>query len=320
MDTRSPHSYPLPPDCHRFLHKAMATVFEVVIAETDQLYAHQAAQAAFDELDRLELLLSRYIENSDISRINNAVAGDAISIGPEAFACLKHCAEIYAATAGVFDITAGTLLNCWRNPDKSPRQPTPEEIDKALSSTALQHLILAEDAFTVILKNAPLTIDLGGYGKGYSLDCIVDLFAEWEIENYLIHGGSSTVLAHGSLPDGKDGWPISLSHPHRPDEILFDTRLSNYSFSGSGLVKGQHIIDPRTGYPVDGQTTASWSLAPTAALSDALSTAFMIMSPEEVAFFCEIHPETGAMLIAAENENDTTSANLKKIGRFQTIA
>ncbi len=320
MDTRSPHSYPLPQDCHRFLHKAMATVFEVVIAEADQLYAHQAAQAAFDELDRLELLLSRYIENSDIARINNAAAGDVISIGPEAFACLKHCAEIYAATAGVFDITAGTLLNCWRNPDKSPRQPNETEIETALSHTGLQHLILAEDSFTVILKSAPLTIDLGGYGKGYALDCIVDLFAEWEIENYLIHGGSSTVLAHGSLPDGKEGWPISLSHPHRPDDILFETRLSNISISGSGLVKGQHIIDPRNGYPVEGMITASWSLAPTAALSDALSTAFMIMSPEEVAIFCEIHPETGGMLITTNNKNESSADDLKRIGRFRSIA
>ena len=93
---------------HRFYHEAMATTFEVTILSEDSRYAQQAARAAFDELDRLEAELSRFIENSDISRINNLAANQPLRIGLATFECLQLSVEIYNDTNGAFDITFGS--------------------------------------------------------------------------------------------------------------------------------------------------------------------------------------------------------------------
>ena len=100
------------PNKHRFAHQAMATIFEIIIEHKDSRYARQAAFAAFDELDQLEAELSRFIENSDISRINNLPAKKSLRLGLPAFECLHLCSHIYTETNGAFDITIGSLYNC----------------------------------------------------------------------------------------------------------------------------------------------------------------------------------------------------------------
>jgi thiamine biosynthesis lipoprotein len=110
----------------RFSHEAMATTFEIIIVHEDERYAQQAAAAAFDEVDRLEGELSRFIENSDISRINNLPANQPLRLGLDAFECLQLSRRIYAETNGAFDITIGPLLSCWRNEDGTPRTPSAE--------------------------------------------------------------------------------------------------------------------------------------------------------------------------------------------------
>src|SRR4030043_470951 len=99
----------------RFSHQAMATTFEVFIIHEDGRYARQAAQAAFDRLAPLAQQLSRYIENSDISRINNLVVGRSLRIGLDTFECLQISRRIFDQTNGAFDITVGSLMRCWLN-------------------------------------------------------------------------------------------------------------------------------------------------------------------------------------------------------------
>lgn len=287
--------------CHRFSHPAMATVFEIFIANSDCQYAEQATHAAFQEIDRLELELSRFIENSDISRINNLAPGQTIRIGTDALACLLACNRLYLKTGGAFDITVGALVDCWRNVGKSQSAPSDEQIEQAQQRTGLHHLELNEVEHTVKLAHEqPVAIDLGGFGKGYAVDKIAELLWEWSIEDALIHGGRSSIFAMGN-PDGKTGWPVRLSHPYQPTRMLASINLHNRALSGSGLQKGQHIIDPRTGQPQKGQY-AAWASAPDAATSDALSTAFMIMSPEEVDAFCSDHSDVQAMLFSDEKD------------------
>ena len=99
----------------RFSHEAMATTFELLIVHEDKRYASQAAVAAFDEVDRLENELSRFLENSDVTRINNLPAHQSLQLGLDTFECLKIAKRIYNETNGAFDVTIGTLLKCWRN-------------------------------------------------------------------------------------------------------------------------------------------------------------------------------------------------------------
>jgi thiamine biosynthesis lipoprotein len=134
----------------RFSHEAMATTFEVIILHEDARYAQQAARAAFDELERLEADLSRFIENSDISRINNLTANQPLLVGLDTFECLQLSTEMYDRTKGAFDVTVGSLLACWLNEDKTLRKPSKEELNLARQRTGTHLLKLDAAEHTVI--------------------------------------------------------------------------------------------------------------------------------------------------------------------------
>jgi len=296
------------PGLRRFSHEAMATTFEVFILHEDGHYAQQAAQAAFDKLDELEQELSRYVENSDISRINNLAAGQSAKVGPDTFECLQISRRIFAETNGAFDITVGYLMSCWLNPDTTLRVPSKEELNLARQRTGMNHLQLDESGYTVQLLRDDVQIDLGGIGKGYAIDKMAELLRDWSIDVALIHGGYSTALGIGA-PKGKQGWPVTLSNPRNRRQTLAGLSLRNQALSGSGLQKGRHIIDPRKQEPVEG-SSAAWACACDAATADALSTAFMVMSPDEINQYCSRHPDVLAMVILDEKDQG------KKILRY----
>jgi thiamine biosynthesis lipoprotein len=321
----------------RFSHEAMATTFELLIVHEDERYARQAAIAAFDEVDRLERELSRFLENSDVTRINNLPANQPLQLGLDTFECLKVARRIYAETNGVFDITIGTLLKCWRNEDGSPREPqwdmahdvayatvaprgvppSPKEIDLARLRTGTNLLQLNEAEHTIKLSVSGVQIDLGGIGKGYAVDRVAELLRDWSINVALVSGGYSSVLALDA-PSGKKGWPLTMTDPGESREILARPSLRDRALSGSGVQKGGHIIDPRTAEPVEGRL-AAWSSAPDAAAADALSTAFMIMGLDEIEQYCSLHPETLAMVILDERDKDTSKEKILRLGQWETF-
>ncbi|MFO7694727.1 MAG: FAD:protein FMN transferase, partial [Vicinamibacterales bacterium] len=183
-------------DVRRFSHDAMATVFEVHAAHPDARYAAQAAQAAFDLADRLESDLSRFLANSDVGRINRLAPGERTRVGPATMECLVIARHMFDFTGGAFDVSVGT---------------------------GLASLELESGDSLVRATREGVRIDLGGIGKGYAVDLMADLLEEWELEQALVHGGFSSVLAL-EAPAGCDGWPLTLSDPGAPSRPL--ARLS----------------------------------------------------------------------------------------------
>ncbi len=287
----------LPP--YRFTHQAMATIFEIIIAHPDRSYSQQAAWAAFQITDQLEKDLSRFIENSDIARINSAKTGDKLVIGLDAFTCLQECDRLFTLTGGAFDISIGALLDCWLDNDKKLKNPAAEELQAIMQNRGNTLLLLNDADYSVEILQAPLHIDLGGYGKGYAVDRMAASLEEWDIDNYILHGGLSSVRAHGGM-NGQTGWPVSISNPFQNYTPLRQFNLHNRCMNGSGLQKGNHIINPRTGRPL-AIHRAAWAFSPDAATGDALSTAFMVMSPGEIEQLCCTHQEFQAVIIETEN-------------------
>lgn len=302
------------PNVHRFSHLAMATTFEVIVQSEDRTYAQQAVKAAFDEVDRIEGTLSRYLETSDITQINHLPAGVPVHISLDTFECLKISAEMFSQTGGAFDVTVGLLLDCWRDEDKKPRTPSAEELEFAREHTGTDLLLLNEPTCEVGLLASPVRVDLGGVGKGYAVDRVGELLREWSIDRALIHGGFSSVLALDP-PEGLKGWPVSLSHPKDRSRTLARLGIAHIAVNGSGIEKGRHIIDPRTGRPTVGKL-ATWSVTPDAARGDALSTAFMVMTSEEGKAYCRKHPDVRGLLILHEDDSVDQVEQIIPIGAW----
>ncbi len=252
---------------HRFAHEAMTTEFAVLIAHEDATYARQAADAAFAELDRLEACLSRYRQGSDVFRINRLSAGQSARVQVDTFDCLSIAQEVSRATGGAFDVAYGSK----GEPSKGLRFK----------------LDTSEQAIRVLREG--LRIDLGGIGKGFALDRMAAILGDWGLERALLCASTSTLLAL-SPPPGERGWPVAFG----PDAGLREVRLVRMAFSASGRsVRGDHIIDPRTGKPAMGWQRC-WAAAPTGAVSDALSTAFMVMNETAIRELCRGHADVSA--------------------------
>jgi thiamine biosynthesis lipoprotein len=295
----------------------MATTYEIIMIEDDEKYAGQAAAAAFKEVDRLEGELSRFIENSDIARINTLSAYEPLRLGLDAFECLELGCKLYEQTNGAFDITIGSLFSCWHDEDGNPRQPSQEELELAREHTGAHLLQLNEPEHMVELSISPVLVDLGGIGKGYAVDRVAELLREWSIETVLISGGYSSVLALEG-PTQTKGWPLTISNPNDHKQIIAHLSLKGRAISGSGLQKGQHIIDPRTVQPVKGRL-AAWASAPDAATTDALSTAFMIMSPDEIEQYCLSNPDVLALVMMESDGEDKQKQKILRFGLWKEI-
>ncbi len=279
---------------HRFAQNAMATTFEVIIAQedVDATYAAQTAQAVFAEIHRLEDELSRFRPTSDIWRLNDLGAGESLEVCLSVWDCLKLAKAVHEETAGAFDITIGPLMQLWRSADGAPLE-APEDSVLALArgSVGSQLFDLDEERYRVTLRADHMIFDLGAVGKGYALDQAAEVLSEWGVANALLNAGDSTLLALGS-PPGEESWQVTLADGARA------LTLKDRALSGSGfMVKGAHIMNPRTLRPLPLHGRRSYALAPTAALSDALSTAFMIMSPEEITALCARYPDVQWMAV-----------------------
>lgn len=233
----------------------MATYFEVRIAEEQSTYAAQAAQAACDLLDKLESQLSRFRPNSEIAQIGRLQPGDTMRLSEPAFACLEIAKRMEVATLGGFSVTSAAMQ----------------------TQTSLPHWKLVPEDLSIQCESGQLQFDLGAIGKGFALDRIAELLRDWDCTSFLLVAGGSSILA-GSPPQDTAGWSCGLGENDAPQRFF----LSHTSLSGSGLaVKGNHIHDPRTGQPAMRQNRA-WALADSAAESDALSTACMVLTEAEL--------------------------------------
>jgi len=275
-------------DLHRFGHAAMAATFEVFVIHRDAVYASQAASAAFEELDRIEANLSRFLENSDVSRINSLGKSRPLQIGLTTFECLKISIEMSKQTNGAFDITFGSLHR---------------------GSNLMK---LNEADHTIELGADGVQLDLGAVGKGYAADKMGQLLADWGIKTALVSAGQSTILPIGT-PTGLSGWPLTLSDPGDYSHLLAKINLRGRAISASGIRKGPHIINPRSGKSA--ARPGAWALAKTAAEADALSTAFMVMPVNEIKTFCSAHPDASALLIT-RGKNKNSANRISRFGRW----
>lgn len=282
----------------------MTTVFEVIISGGDKEYARKAANAVFNEIDRLERLLSRFDPCSDVGQINLLKPGESMRVNPDVFECLSVAAWAYAETGGAFDVTVGPVLYLHRKKDAPAVQHSEADMASARRRVGMMRLQLDDSDFSVGIRpdaEGGVEVDLGGIGKGYALDKTADILEEWEIKDFLLNAGCSTVLASGN-GDKDGGWVVGVGGDWGRAAGVDKVRLIDEAINGSGKeVKGDHIVDPHTGMPAV-EHLAAWSICPSATAGDALSTAFMVMPTGRVRAFCESHEGIGAYLVTPDGK------------------
>jgi thiamine biosynthesis lipoprotein len=287
----------------RLATRAMACDFAVVMnpGPGDQL---TVASDALDLVHALEDQMTVYRATSELSRLNRRAAIEAVEVEPRLFALLVQARDLSVATRGAFDPTSGPLIDLWRRCRREGRIPDQAEVDTCREKTGIGHVEFNEAARTVRFDREGVELNLGAIGKGHAVDRAASVLADGGVENFLLHGGHSSIRARGDH-NGTGGWPVGIRNPlfskRRFATLLLKnaamaTSGSNVQYFRHGGRRYGHILDPRTGWPVEGMLSVS-AIAPTAAEADALSTAFFVAGVEKTIEYCDNHEGIGALVV-----------------------
>jgi thiamine biosynthesis lipoprotein len=254
------------PDAHLFTHDAMNTTFSLRIRGMDEDVARSVARECCDLLDSLETRLSRFIDGSDVSRINRLHAGETLYLSEPTHQCLLLALDAYAHTGGLFDITLGTRIEHRKAGGTGP-EPSPAGT-----------LTIHPDVPAITCETPGREIDLGGLGKGFALDQLQQLLTEWGVQDALLAAAGSSLLAFGPT-----AWPVDLSG----DADCARVFLTNQSLSASGTgIQGNHIVHPGGADAMPAQPCKRvWVIARTAALAEIWSTALMLVNQQDIPDF-----------------------------------
>ena len=245
---------------------SMGTTYSVVVYGSNRYKMQAAVELAFEEVRRLDHLLSNYRPESELSRLNQQAAERPVKVSKELFDLLSACLRYSEASEGAFDISVGPLMKVWGFFRSSGHFPHRAEIRGAMTRVGYKNIVLNEKDQTVSYRRPGVEIDPGGIGKGYAVDRMVGILRDNGIKSGLITAGSSSIYGIGNPPNEQRGWRLTIRHPKDPNESVAEVFLKNMSMSTSGnyekffRVGGKvysHIMDPRTGHPAPGMLSVS---------------------------------------------------------------
>jgi len=287
--------------------RAMACQFEVFLNAGQYPQAADVALEALDLIDRLEEQMTVYRDTSEISQINRFAASRPVEVESRLFDLLSRAAHLHRETEGALDITAGPLTKVWGFYRRAGEIPSADNLADALSRVSSGLLELDPSNHSVRFQKPGMELNLGAIGKGYALDRVAELMIASGIDNFLWHGGQSSVLARGACgPRAEDGagWIVDLRHPLRPERSIVEVCLRDRALGTSGAGtqffrhggrRYGHILDPRAGWPAEGVYSAT-VIACNAADADALATALYVLGPQRALEWCQRHPEIGLLM------------------------
>jgi thiamine biosynthesis lipoprotein len=287
--------------------QAMATRFELVL-NGDSPGLRAAGEEALAEISRIESMLSLYKPSSEVANLNARAAGEAVRVSTEMFALLERAVALSRETSGAFDITIAPLVRCWGFMRGQGSIPSDSDIEEARANVGSHLLELNRNDRTVQFSRPGVMLDFGAFGKGYAVDRAIEILRDYDVGSALLHGGTSTVVGIGQN-ENDIPWRIAVTGAPREDgsvseQTLAVVELKNHalsvsavwgkSFSSQGRTFG-HILDARTGRPSHRAELAAVNV-PSAADSDALSTALLVEGPNGLASLAAHRPDARALV------------------------
>ncbi|MHC4943579.1 MAG: FAD:protein FMN transferase [Planctomycetota bacterium] len=267
----------------RLARYAMGTRFEIALFGEDRVQLRAAGEAALDEIDFLNDQLDLFKPDSFLSHLNRQAHSRPVRMDSDLFALFEICREVHEASEGAFDITVGPLMQSRGFRDHASgrfRDVAPED---ALKQVGSQKILLDRERCTLEYLEPDMAVDLGAVAKGFALDRAAGILREAGVEQALLHGGTSTIMALGA-PPGREGWLVAMEDPRGNEVLIGKVRLKNSAMSLSsprGRIKEQdgriegHVMDPRSGSPAETAMLAA-AVSSSATLSDAWSTALLV--------------------------------------------
>lgn len=266
---------------------AMGTTITLSVSGLPEAQATDAMEAAFAEVDRLESILTTWREESDTSRLNRAAGGEAQPCPPELLELLEKSSAWSERTGGTFDVTVGPVVALWKRAGSAGIAPGDGEIDAARTLVDYRRIEVDAKAGRARLGRAGASVDFGGIGKGYALDRAAAVLEARGVHRALLDFGGQFLAL--DPPEGERAWRVDVRDPARPDSTVGAIGLVRSSISSTadyergfdvGGKRVSHVVDPRTGRPVEGMLGATVVYA-SATGADALSTALYVMGAEE---------------------------------------
>ena len=258
---------------------------DTVVSETLYTAGEDLNTQIGEKLREMETtLLSWTDENSQISQLNNADGG-TVEVDTDLAADLAKIRQLSQDSDGAFDPTLGKIIRLWDIDGESPHVPDQSEIDALLPEVGYGKIQLDGNQVTLL---DGCTLDLGAVGKGMGCDLIMDyLKTQPEVSGMILNLGGSSVMTYGEKPDGSP-WKVALTDPRdtEGDYLGAITLDANQFLSTSGDyekyfiedgIRYHHILDPKTGYPVQNGLTSVTIVCDQGYLADGLSTACFVL-------------------------------------------
>jgi len=269
---------------HEASRISMACVYAIEMYGPDADALPRIAADALDEVDRIDRLMSHYKADSPLSRINREAARHPVGVDAELFEFIADAMRYNRESGGAFDITVGPLMKAWGFFRGEGRLPSDGEIAAARRHVGAAHVVMNAADRTIAFDEEGVELDLGGIAKGYAVDRAVARLKRGGIAAALVSSGGSTIYGFGA-PPGRTGWDVALQDPldSRRTALTITIRDRAVSIAGrsekffeSGGMTYSHIMDPRSGWPVQGVLSVA-VLAPTGTAGDALDDALFVM-------------------------------------------
>jgi thiamine biosynthesis lipoprotein len=268
----------------------------------------------------LEGKLSFFQEESDIFQINIHAGKNWVKVSQDTIDVLQKAVEVSKSSNGAFDVTVGVLTDYWRQLKKNQKKPDKNQIQDLISLINYRDILINSEERLVKLLWFNQKIDLGGIGKGYAGEKVIDVYKDYSIQSGFINLGGNVVTI--GKTHWKRSWIIGIRNPFSADGGIFgNVQVQDRAVVTSGGyeryyeidgLKYHHILDPRTGFPARLEWQSVTIVEESSTLADALSTAIFIMNRQELIRFLKNFPSLGVILVAHTGEI-MISKNLKEI-------
>ncbi|MGH9158733.1 MAG: FAD:protein FMN transferase [Vicinamibacteraceae bacterium] len=262
-----------------FSNPHMGTLFRIVLYAEDSGRAADAARAAFDRVAALDERLSDHRPDSEVNGLSRGEPDRAVPVSADLLGVLVRAHEIARITGGVFDFTAGPLVQLWRRARQRSELPRPAAIAAVRTRLGYDKVEVDTAAGTVRLVVSGMQLDFGGIAKGYAADAALAVLRSHGIGRALVAAAGD--IAAGEPPPGEVAWRVDVALLDRQERI----GLTGMAVSTSGDseqyveiagMRYSHIVDPRSGEALTGRRAVSVT-APDATTSDALATALSVL-------------------------------------------